>query len=54
MPQPKLTASQVGIEKAKTALIDKGWSRQDLANYVVVEGKSRKVLIFKLFINFST
>jgi DNA-binding Xre family transcriptional regulator len=39
MPQPKLTASQVGIEKAKTALIDKGWSRQDLANYVVVEGE---------------
>ena len=39
MPQPTLTASQVGIEKAKTALIDKGWSRQDLANYVVVEGE---------------
>ena len=39
MPQPKLTASQVGIEKAKTALIDKGWSRQDLAKYVVVEGE---------------
>ena len=39
MPQPTLTSSQAGIEKAKTALIDKGWSRQDLANYVVVEGE---------------
>ena len=39
MPQPTLTASQAGIEKAKIALIDKGWSREDLANYVVVEGE---------------
>jgi len=31
MPQPTLTASQAGIEKAKIALIDKGWSREDLA-----------------------
>ena len=39
MPQPTLTASQAGIEKVKIALIDKGWSREDLASYVVVEGK---------------
>ena len=40
MPQPTLKASQAGIEKAKTALIDKGWSRQDLADRVVLgEGK---------------
>ena len=40
MPQPTLTASQAGIEKAKTALTDKGWRRQDLADRVVVgEGK---------------
>ncbi|MEG4210925.1 AAA family ATPase [Microcoleus sp. S13_B4] len=40
MPQPTLKASQAGIEKAKTALTDKGWSRQDLADRVVIgEGK---------------
>ena len=39
MPQPTLTASQAGIEKAKIALIGKSWSRKDLANYVVVEGE---------------
>ena len=39
MPQPTLKASQAGIEKAKTAQTGKGWSRQDLANYVVVEGE---------------
>ena len=40
MPQPTLTASETGIKKAKTALIDKGWSRQDLADRVVLgEGK---------------
>ena len=36
MPQPTLTASQAGIEKAKIALTDKGWSRKDLANRVVL------------------
>ena len=39
MPQSTLRASQAGIEKAKTAQTGKGWSRQDLANYVVVEGE---------------
>lgn len=40
MPQPTLKASQAGIEKAKTAHTGKGWSRQDLADHVVVgEGK---------------
>ena len=34
-----IAASQAGIEKAKTALIDKSWSRLDLAGYVVVEGE---------------
>ena len=40
MPQSPLKASQAGIEKAKIALIDKGWRRQDLADHVVLgEGK---------------
>jgi hypothetical protein len=40
MPQPTLKASQAGIEKAKIALTDKGWRRQDLADRVVLgEGK---------------
>ncbi|MEG4280309.1 hypothetical protein QUA62_22925 [Microcoleus sp. MON1_C1] len=40
MPQPTLKASQAGIEKAKTAQTGKGWSRQDLADRVVLgEGK---------------
>ncbi|MEG4963252.1 MULTISPECIES: ATP-binding protein [unclassified Microcoleus] len=40
MPQPTLKASQAGIEKAKTAQTGKGWSRQDLAERVVLgEGK---------------
>ncbi|UNU25015.1 AAA family ATPase [Microcoleus vaginatus] len=40
MPQPTLKASQAGIEKAQIALTDKGWSRQDLADCVVIgEGK---------------
>jgi DNA-binding Xre family transcriptional regulator len=39
MPQPTLTASQAGIEKAKIALTDKGWSRQYLADNVVLEGE---------------
>ena len=38
-----IAASEAGIEKAKEALIDKGWSRQDLANSVVLgEGKNRQ------------
>ena len=39
MPQPTLTASQAGIEKANIALTGKGGSRQDLANRVVLEGE---------------
>lgn len=34
-----IAASKAGIEKAKTALIDKSWSRLDLAGHVVVEGE---------------
>jgi DNA-binding Xre family transcriptional regulator len=37
MPQPTLTASEAGIEKAKIALIDKRWSREDLAYSVEIE-----------------
>ena len=44
MPQPTLKASQAGIEKAKTALTGKCWSRKDLADRVVLgEGKSLKI-----------
>ncbi|MBD1815127.1 AAA family ATPase [Microcoleus vaginatus DQ-U2] len=44
MPQPTLKASQAGIEKAKTAQTGKGWSRQDLADRVVVgEGKHPQI-----------
>lgn len=39
MPQTTLKASETGIEKAKIALIDKGWSRPYLASCVVLEGK---------------
>jgi len=39
MPQPTLTSSQAGIKKAKTAQTGKGWSRQDLADRVVLEGE---------------
>ncbi|HSF75645.1 MAG TPA: ATP-binding protein [Microcoleus sp.] len=43
MPQPTLTASDAGIEKAEIALTDKGWRRQDLADRVVIgEGKKSK------------
>jgi DNA-binding Xre family transcriptional regulator len=39
-----LKASQAGIEKAQIALTDKGWSRQDLADRVVMgEDKSLKI-----------
>ncbi len=37
-----IAASEAGIEKAKIVLIDKSWSRDDLAGYVVVEGKRSK------------
>ncbi|MEG4420609.1 ATP-binding protein [Microcoleus sp. LAD1_D5] len=40
MPQPTLTASKAGIAKATIALTGKSWSREDLADYVVVEGKT--------------
>lgn len=43
MPQPTLRASEAGIEKANIAITDKGWSRQDLADRVVIgEGKNSK------------
>ena len=44
MTERSLKASDAGIEKAKTALTDKGWSRQDLADRVVMgEDKSLKI-----------
>jgi len=43
MAERSIAASDAGIEKAKTALTDKGWSRQDLADRVVMgEEKSLK------------
>jgi hypothetical protein len=43
MAERSIAASDAGIEKAKTALTDKGWSRQDLAERVVMgEEKSLK------------
>ena len=40
MAERSIAASDAGIEKAKTALTDKGWSRQYLASRVVIgEGK---------------
>jgi hypothetical protein len=43
MAERSLKASDAGIEKAEIALTDKGWSRADLANGVVMgEDKSRK------------
>ena len=44
MAKPSITVSDAGIEKAKTALTDKGWSRQDLANRVVI-GENRNLRI---------
>ncbi|MCC3585268.1 ATP-binding protein [Microcoleus sp. PH2017_30_WIL_O_A] len=39
-----IAASEAGIEKAKIALIDKGWSRKDLADRVLMgEDKSLKI-----------
>jgi hypothetical protein len=44
MAERSIAASDTGIEKAKTALTDKGWSRQDLADRVVMgEEKSLKI-----------
>lgn len=44
MTARSIAASDAGIEKAKTALTDKGWSRQDLADRVVMgEEKSLKI-----------
>ncbi|MEG4405612.1 nSTAND1 domain-containing NTPase [Microcoleus sp. MON2_D5] len=44
MAERSIAASDAGIEKAKTALTDKGWSRQDLAARVVMgEEKSLKI-----------
>jgi len=43
MAERSIAASDAGIEKAKTALTDKGWSRQNLADRVVMgEDKSLK------------
>jgi len=39
MAERSLRASQAGIARAENALTDKGWSRQDLAERVVIEGK---------------
>jgi predicted NACHT family NTPase len=39
MAERSLRASQAGIARAENALTDKGWSRQDLADRVVIEGK---------------
>ena len=44
MAERSIAASDAGIEKAKTALTDKGWSRQDLADRVAMgEEKSLKI-----------
>src|SRR4028118_1877292 len=52
MPQPTLKASQAGIEKAKTAQTGKGWSRQDLADRVVIgEGKHPQTGISRSTVN---
>ena len=52
MPQPTLTASQAGIEKAEDAHTDKGGNRQDLANSVVLgEGKNQQTGISLGLIN---
>ncbi|WP_293146152.1 MULTISPECIES: ATP-binding protein [unclassified Microcoleus] len=41
MPPQSIKASKAGIEKAEMVRIDKGWSRQDIADRVVTgEGKS--------------
>jgi len=44
MAERSIAASDAGIKKAKTALTDKGWSRQYLADRVVIgEDKSLKI-----------
>jgi hypothetical protein len=44
MAERSIAASDAGIEKAEIALTDKGWSRQDLADRVVMgEAKSLKI-----------
>ena len=49
MPQPTLTASQAGIEKAKIALIDKGWTPEDLAERVLIRDESIHIHTVKKF-----
>jgi hypothetical protein len=49
MPQPTLTASETGIEKAKIALIDKGWTPEDLAERVLIKGESIHIHTVKKF-----
>ena len=39
MAERSLRASQAAIARVENALTDKGWSRQDLADRVVIEGK---------------
>ncbi len=40
MKKRSLKASEAGIAKAEKALIHKGWSRQELAEQVIIEGKT--------------
>jgi hypothetical protein len=49
MPQPTLKASETGIEKAKIALIDKGWTPEDLAERVLIKGESIHIHTVKKF-----
>lgn len=49
MPQPTLKASDAGIEKAKIALIDKGWTPEDLAERVLIKGESIHIHTVKKF-----
>ncbi|MEG4022995.1 XRE family transcriptional regulator [Microcoleus sp. S13C4] len=49
MPQPTLKASDAGIEKAKIALIDKGWTPEDLAERVLIRGESIHIHTVKKF-----
>jgi len=49
MPQSTLKGSDAGIEKAKIALIDKGWTPEDLAERVLIRGKSIHIHTVKKF-----
>ena len=45
MAERSLRASQAGIARAENALTGRGWSRQDLADRVVIEGKKTTTAI---------